>query len=68
MMTESEAIECARAVAKQLGWYWSEPVGAYLDGKNWIVRTNYLGKGRYIKITLDGNTGEVIETFKFSSR
>jgi hypothetical protein len=68
MMTETEAIERAMAEVKQLGWHWSEPIGAHLVGQNWVIRTNYLGKGSYVEIILDSNTKEVVETRDVNTR
>jgi hypothetical protein len=67
-MTETEAIELAKVAVKQLGWHWSEPVGTHMDGQNWVVRTNYLGKGHYVEITLDGKTKQVIAKRQINTR
>lgn len=67
-MIESEAIQQAKEVVEKEGLYWSEPVHAYQDGNNWIIQTNYLGKGHHIQITLDNSTGNLLAIKEFHGR
>jgi hypothetical protein len=39
-----------------------------MDGQNWVVRTNYLGKGHYVEITLDDKTKQVIAKRQINTR
>lgn len=66
MISESQAVDIARAVAKQEGWAWVEPAQATLHrdwfgpGGRWEVASNRLGRGAMVRATIDAQTGAVL--------
>ena len=67
MLTEQEAIERAKQVAREQGWGWGEPVLASLQrpwfgpGGKWTVRTNTQRLGGNARVVIDAQTGEILE-------
>jgi hypothetical protein len=68
MITEQEAIDTAKRVAAEQGWYWQDPARALFrrawfgPGGKWeVITTGPVGAGPMIRVLIDGETGEVLE-------
>ncbi|MET0411368.1 MAG: hypothetical protein ABW217_08720 [Polyangiaceae bacterium] len=66
-MTEQEAIEHARAVAREQGWAWVEPAHATFRrawsgrGGKWEVFSNARGLGAKARVVIDAESGAILE-------
>ena len=69
-MTESEAIDLAKRVAKAEGWAWIEPARTAFSrpwfGKDkgkgrWVVFSNAIGFGAIARVVIDDQTGAVLD-------
>lgn len=66
-MTEQEAVEIARQLAKQEGWGWVDPAFATLrrpwfgPGGRWEIFSNRGGVGTVVRVVIDDETGRVLE-------
>jgi len=67
MMTEQEALDRAKQIAREQGWAWVEPAHATLrrawfgKGGKWIVFSNAQGLGAIARVVIDALTGDVLE-------
>lgn len=65
MIPEEKAVELAKAAAAELGWPWTEPTQAVLyrgwfgRGGRWEIRSNAVGYGAMVRMTVDAETGEI---------
>ncbi len=68
-MTKEEAVAVAKGLAESKGWTWLEPVhcqpGARRLNKavrTWEVHTNANSRGASMRVLIDDETGEVLES------
>jgi hypothetical protein len=67
VITEQEAIDRAREVAREHGWAWVEPAQGILhrawfgSGGKWEVFSNMKGLGAKARVVIDARTGAVLE-------
>lgn len=61
-ITQIEAIEIAKAMCERLSWPWLEPIQAKYSFGKWVVDTNCGQRGANVKIIIDGENGNIINS------